>query len=139
MEFEAIPDRTTLSLRYPCLYDTVQAFIVSLGRWVKAFAPAFESQILIEDVTLFKTHGPDWHQSDRKIHHNLENLRILKTEASWDKSAYYGWVYGYCLHLSCNLSGFPKLVQVETTSVDESQFVDQKREALYAMHPSDWR
>jgi hypothetical protein len=45
-------------------------------------------------------------------------------------------VYGYSLHLSCNRAGFPKLAQVETASVDESQVIDQKAEAILALHPT---
>ena len=44
-------------------------------------------------------------------------------------------MYGYSLHLSCNRAGFPKLVQVETASLDESLVVEQKKEALFAFHP----
>jgi hypothetical protein len=44
-------------------------------------------------------------------------------------------VYGYSLHLSCNRSGFPKLVQVETASLDESRVLDQKKDALFTIYP----
>lgn len=64
-----------------------------------------------------------------------EKLRNLDQQASWRKSAYHGWVYGYSLHLTCNRSGFPKLVQVETASVAESQVLEQKKESLFALEP----
>ena len=91
--------------------------------------------MLIEDASLFKAHGPVWHQSDRVANHVPEKLRHLDQDASWGKSAYHGWVYGYSLHLSCNRAGFPKLVQVETASLDESVVLEQKKEALFAFHP----
>jgi len=54
----------------------------------------------------------------------------LDTEATWSKSAYHGWVYGYGVHLSDNRAGFPKLVQVETASVSESPVLQAKEPRL---------
>jgi hypothetical protein len=133
--FKRVPDRTTLSRRYRLLYPIIQAFIAYLGRWAEALSPVFDSQVLIEDASLFKAQGPVWHQSDREAEHVPDKLRHLDQDASWGKSAYHGWVYGHSLHLSCNRAGFPKLVQVETASLDESKVVDQKKEALFAFHP----
>jgi hypothetical protein len=132
--FHQIPVRTTLSRRYKGLYPTLQAFIAFLGQWAESLSPTFDSQVLIEDASLFKAHGPVWHQSDREANHVPDKLRHLDQEASWGKSAYHGWVYGYSLHLSCNRAGFPKLAQVETASVDESVVFEQKKEALFAFH-----
>jgi hypothetical protein len=39
------------------------------------------------------------------------------------------------LHLSCNRAGFPKLVQVETASLDESVVFEQKKQALFQFCP----
>lgn len=133
--FEKVPDRTTLSRRYRRLYPTIQAFIAYLGQWAEALSSEFDSQVLIEDASLFKAQGPVWHQSDRKAHHIPKKLRHLDRDASWGKSAYHGWVYGHSLHLSCNRAGFPKLVQVETASLDESVVFEQKKEALFGFHP----
>lgn len=133
--FEQIPHRSTLSRRYKTLYPTVQAFITFVGRWAEALQPEFDSRVLVEDASLFKACGPVWHQADRLAGRVPEKLRNLDQEASWRKSAYHGWVYGYSLHLTCNRSGFPKLAQVETASVAESQVVEQKKEALFALDP----
>ena len=133
--FRQIPVRTTLSRRFKGLYPTLQAFIAYLGQWATDLSLEFDSQVLIEDASLFKAQGPVWHQSDRKAGHVPEKLRHLDQDASWGKSAYHGWVYGYNLHLTCNRAGFPKLVQVETASLDESVVIERKKEALFAFHP----
>ena len=133
--FESLPDRTTLSRRYKSLYPILQAFIAYLGAWATALSPEFDSQALIEDGSLFKAQGPVWHQSDRKVGRVPEKLRNLDAEASWRKSAYHGWVYGYSLHFTCNPSGFPKLAQVETASTSESEVLEQKTEQLFAFQP----
>jgi hypothetical protein len=113
----------------------LQAFIAFVGRWAETLSLEFDSRVLIEDASLFKAHGPVWHQSDRLAGRIPDKLRNLDQEASWRKSAYHGWVYGYGLHLSCNRSGFPKLAQVETASVSESKVLDQKKDALFAIGP----
>jgi hypothetical protein len=135
LNFEQVPHRTTLCRRFKSLYSILQAFIAFLGDWASALGPEFDSRALIEDGSLFKAHGPVWHQSDRKVGRVPEKLRNLDTDASWRKSAYHGWVYGYSLHLSCNRAGFPKLAQVETASVSESEVLEQKQAALFAFHP----
>lgn len=133
--FEAIPVRTTLSRRFKDLYPTLQAFIAFLGEWAENLNQDFDSQVLIEDASLFKAQGPVWHQADRAANRVPEKLRHLDQEASWGKSAYHGWVYGYSLHLTCNRAGFPKLAQVETACVAESVVFEQKKERLFAFRP----
>lgn len=133
--FEQIPHRLTLSRRYKALYPVLQAFIAFVGRWAEALHPEFDSRVLIEDASLFKAHGPVWHQSDRLAGRVPEKLRNLDQDASWRKSAYHGWVYGYSLHLTCNRSGFPRLAQVETACIAESQVLEQKKQALFAFDP----
>ena len=133
--FEQIPHRITLARRYHALYPTLQAFIAFVGRWTESLHAEFNSRVLIEDASLFKAHGPVWHQSDRLAGRVPEKLRHLDQQASWRKSAYHGWVYGYSLHLTCNRSGFPKLAQVETASLAESQMLEHKQQALFALDP----
>lgn len=123
---ETIPHRTTLSRRYKALYPTLQAFLAFVGQDAPALDAALGSADLYEDKSLFKAHGPVWHQADRQAGRIPDKLRHLDTDATWGKSAYHGWVYGYGLHLTCNQAGFPKLAQVETAAVSESQVLDQK-------------
>lgn len=130
----AIPHRSTLSRRFKDLYDTIQAFTCFIGWWAEMLSPDYNSQVLVEDASLFKAHGPVWHQSDRKANRIPEKLRNLDTDASWGKSGYHGWVYGYALHLTCNRIGFPKLVQVETASRDESHVLEQKSAQLFHLN-----
>ena len=130
LQFDAVPHRSTLSRRYKALYQVVQDFIAFLGVYAEALDPRFSSQDLDTDKSLFKAHGPVWHQSDRKEDRIPEKLRHLDTDASWSKSGYHGWVYGYGLHLVNNRAGFPKLVQVETASVSEKVVIDQQADQI---------
>lgn len=129
-QLQHVPDRSTLSRRYKALYEVVQEFVVFLGVYAEDLDPRFRSADLATDKSLFKASGPVWHQSDRKAGRIPEKLRHLDTDASWSKSGYHGWVYGYGLHLVDNRAGFPKMVQVETASVSEKVVIDQQADQI---------
>lgn len=123
---ETVPHRTTLSQRYKALYPVIQQFVAFLGGFGFEIDLAFEGQHLYEDKSLFKALGPVWHQSDRKAGRIPKGSRKLDQEATWSKSGYHGWVYGYGLHITCNSAAFPMLVQVETGSVAEKMVIELK-------------
>lgn len=124
--WSSLPHRITLARRYRDLDALLQALVQFIGQDAESLDVHLRQQHLVEDKSLFKAHGPVWHQSDRTAQRIPEKLRNLDTEASWSKSGYHGWVYGYGLHLTCNQAAFPALVQVETASVAETTVMDQK-------------
>lgn len=126
LRWTSLPHRITLARRYRGLYSLLQAFIQFIGQDAEKLDARLRQRHLVEDKSLFKAHGTVWHQSDRTAQRRPEKLRNLDTEASWSKSGYHGWVYGYGLHLTCNQQAFPALVQVETASVAETTVMDQK-------------
>jgi len=134
--WDRVPDRTTLSRRYKALYAVLQAFVAFVGQDAEALDERFESRDLYEDKSLFKAKGPVWHQSDRQTGRIPEKLRHLDTDATWSKSGYHGWVYGYGMHLTDNGAGFPKLVQIETAAYSEAQAMQDKEQViLYVLQP----
>lgn len=128
--FKTVPDRSTLSRRYKTLYPVLQAFIAFVGQYAEDLDERFTSRDLSEDKSLFKAQGPVWHQSDRQAGRIPEKLRHLDTDATWSKSGYHGWVYGYSVHLTCNQAAFPKLAQVETATYSETQALAAKETLL---------
>lgn len=124
------PHRTTIARRYKALYEVMQEFILFIGKYAPELSEQLSQAHLVEDKSLFKALGPVWHQSDRKEGRIPEKLRNLDTDATWSKSAYHGWVYGYGLHMTCNEEAFPAMIQVETASVSESEVLDQKESLL---------
>ncbi len=130
LKWERVPHRTTFSRRYQALYATLQSFIAFIGQEVPDLGDEFANFHLVEDKSLFKAQGPVWHQSDRQAGRIPDKLRRLDKDATWSKSAYQGWVYGYGQHLTCTEDAFPKLVQVETAAVKESQVIDEKAETI---------
>ncbi len=126
LNFATVPDRTTFSRQYKKLGPVVTAFTAFVGDEVSDLDEAFTNRHLAEDKSLFKAAGPVWHQSDRREGRIPAKLRRLDTEATWSKSGYQGWVYGYGIHITCTEAAFPKLVQVETAAVADSEVLDQK-------------
>lgn len=124
LNFETVPHRTTLSRQYKKLGEVVTEFTAFVGDQVADLDEAFANNHLVEDKSLFKAAGPVWHQSDRRVGRIPEKLRRLDTEATWAKSGYQGWVYGYGIHITCTEDAFPKMVQVETASVADSDVLD---------------
>lgn len=137
LKLETVPHRTTLSRQYKKLGEVVSEFAAFVGNQVADLDEAFANTHLAEDKSLFKANGPVWHQSDRQAGRIPKKLRRLDTDATWGKSGYQGWVYGYGLHLTCTEAAFPKLVQVETAAVADSVVLDQKAEfILNQLHPA---
>lgn len=125
-----VPHRTTIVRRYQALYEVVQEFVLFIGQYAPELDEQFSQVHLVEDKSLFKALGPVWHQSDRQANRIPEKLRKLDQDATWGKSGYQGWVYGYGLHITCNEAAFPVLVQVETAAVSESDVLTQKEETI---------
>ena len=130
LEWDAVPHRTTLSRRYKALYAVIQAFVAFLGRDNEALGVEMSTKHLNEDQSLFKAQGAVWHQSDRKLGRIPEKLRNLDTDATWPKSSYHGWVYGYGIHLTSTQAGFPVLLEVETASFSEKDAIERKEDQI---------
>lgn len=130
MSWDKVPHRTTLSRRYKSLYAVIQDLIAFLGQDSEALGEELSTKHLNEDQSLFKAQGTVWHQSDRKEGRVPEKLRNLDQDATWSKSGYHGWVYGYGIHLTSNSAGFPILIEVETASFSEKAALERKEEQI---------
>ena len=128
--WETIPHRSTISRRYKALYTVIHAFIAFLGQDSEPLGDEMNTKHLNEDQSLFKAQGAVWHQSDRKQGRIPEKLRNLDQEATWKKSAYHGWVYGYGIHLTTTPAGFPILMEVETATFSEKEAIERKEESI---------
>ena len=124
------PSHVTLGRRYKALTPTLQAFTEYVATWSLSNGGHFPQEVVYEDKSLFKAAGPVWHQKDRLNNEIPKGLRGVDTTATWSKSGYHGWVYGYGLHLTATHSGFPVMFQVEPANVNERNVLDTKKEKL---------
>ena len=126
------PHRTTIARRYKALYEVIETFVLFIGQYAADLSEQFNLAHLIADKSLFKARGPVWHQADRKAGKVPNHLRNLDTDATWSKSGYHGWVYGYGLHIICTQAAFPTLITVQSASVSESWAIDHKAPEILA-------
>ncbi|HGE72019.1 TPA: hypothetical protein ENX78_14365 [Candidatus Poribacteria bacterium] len=128
--FPKIPTRATISRRYKALYNVIQQFVHFIADWASPLGEEFSTEIVYEDKSLFKARGPVWHKKDMQNKHIPEKLRNLDTDATWSKSAYHSWVFGYGLHITCTSSGFPIMLEVDTASVGEQDVMNRKEKDI---------
>ena len=129
-QLPACPSHVTLGRRYKALTPELQAFTEYIAASRFAREVGFLQQVVYEDKSLFKAAGPVWHQKDRLKDHLPKNLRGVDKTATWSKSGYHGWVYGYGLHLSGIRNGFPVMFQVLPANVNERKVLDAKKDRL---------
>jgi len=132
--FCKIPTRRTLSRRYKALYEVIKQFARFVAQWAAPLGEEFHTEVVYEDKSLFRARGPVWHKKDMQMNRIPDNLRDLDTDATWSKSAYHGWVFGYGLHTTCTSSGFPVLLEADTASVSEHEVIKLKEEAILPMN-----
>ena len=120
----------TLGRRYKALAPKLEAFTEYIAASPVAREAGFLQEVVYEDKSLFKAAGPVWHQKDRFKDHLPKNLRGVDKTATWSKSGYHGWVYGYGLHLTGIRNGFPVMFHVLPANVNERKVLDTKKDRL---------
>ena len=126
----ACPSHVTLGRRYKALTPRLNAFTQYVAASRFAREAGFLQHVVYEDKSLFKAAGPVWHQKDRANNHLPEGLRGVDKMATWSKSGYHGWVFGYGLHLTCSHNGFPIMFEVLPANVNERKVLDTKKDRL---------
>ena len=129
-QLPACPSHVTLGRRYKALTAELKAFTEYIAASPVARAAEFLQEVVYEDKSLFKAAGPVWHQKDRLNNHLPKDLRGVDTTATWSKSGYHGWVYGYGLHLTGSRNGFPVMFDVLPANVNERKVLDTKKDRL---------
>ena len=125
-KLEKVPSRATLSRRYKQLADLLEAFIVYLG---DVGMPLIGSSSFIKTKACLRQKAQS---GIRKTEMPITFQRVYTrlTHASWSKSHYHGWVYGYGLHLTVSPEGVPRMGLVDTACVSEKAGLDRQTDKL---------
>lgn len=79
------------------------------------------------DKSLLKSLGDPWHQQDRRAGKTPPGV---DTEATWSKSEYHGWVFGYSYEVAVSAAPgslvFPLLASVDVASTSEMKSCPEK-------------
>lgn len=93
------PTRRTWERRLKALPDSLPAQIGCLGRYLVALIQPWATcgRAAAIDSTPLQAKGGVWHKKDRE--QGIVPHTSIDTEASWTKSGWHGWVYGWKLHV----------------------------------------
>lgn len=126
----SLPSRWTLSRRFKSLYEVIQQFVQFIGQWASPLGEAFQAEAVFEEPSLFKAKGPIRHKKDIADNTVPKGLRNVDKDATWSKSKYRGWVFGYGVHVTVTADGFPLLVSADIASVSEHLVLGEKQASL---------
>jgi hypothetical protein len=93
------PSRRTFERRLKAIPDTLPAQIGCVGRYLVILIMPWRDcgRAAAIDSTVLRAKGGVWHKKDRLA--GIVPHTSIDTEASWTKSGWHGWVYGWKLHL----------------------------------------
>jgi hypothetical protein len=118
--WEKAPSRQTIRRRFKQMPLVVQWLMPKIAAESVGLEKRFEFRFGFIDKSIFKALGGVWHKKDMKsgrVPHSS-----IDTDASWGKSAYHKWRFGYGLHLIVNKFRFPVAASVTTACAkDNSQ------------------
>lgn len=121
--FPSVPSRRTIQRRKEQLPNLLRFLIPNLAKYLaKVDRKVFGFSFGFADKSVFRALGGLWHKKDMQI--GRVPHPSIDTEASWAKSAYHGWRFGFGLHLICNKNRFPVSACVTTASVKDYNFLE---------------
>jgi hypothetical protein len=121
--FPKAPDRKTIRLRFWALPELLHFAIPKLA--IKSLEwgySTFQFRFAFIDKSVFRSKGGIWHK--KHIQAGIVPHPSIDTDASWAKSAYHKWRFGYGLHIVCNENRFPISACVTTACVKDHTLIE---------------
>lgn len=121
--FPRAPSRKTIRRRFLSLPRTIHWLLPEIVRQCQELDYAtFRCSWAFVDKSVFRALGGLWHK--KQMIAGIVPHPSIDTDASWSKSAYHGWRFGYGLHLVCLQNRFPVAGWVTTASLkDHTQLI----------------
>ncbi len=121
--WSSAPSRKTIARRFEALPAVIYRLMPQVTQAASRLNPAvFSFRWVFIDKSVFRAKGGLWHRKHRQA--GIVPHPSIDTEASWAKSAYHNWRFGYGLHLVCNRHRFPMACSVTTAAQkDTTQLV----------------
>jgi hypothetical protein len=122
--FPSAPSRKTIQRRFDKLSILLDFLIPKFADYCsKLDYSLFGFSFCFIDKSVFRALGGLWHKKD------MQTGRVphpsIDVEASWAKSAYHQWRFGYGLHVICNRNRFPISACVTTASVKDYTLLEK--------------
>lgn len=121
--FPKAPSRKTIRRRFLGLPSCIHWLLPQIVRQCQELDyPTFRCSWAFVDKSVFRALGGLWHKKHMIL--GVVPHSSIDTDASWAKSPYHGWRFGYGLHLVCLQNRFPVAAWVTTASLkDHSQMI----------------
>lgn len=121
--WQQAPDRKTIRRRFLALPALIQQLMPAIaGHCQQLHHPTFGYACSFADKSVFRALGGLWHKKHMLL--KVVPHSSIDTEASWAKSDYHGWRFGYGLHLICNRYRFPLMATVTTASTKDYSLLE---------------
>ncbi len=116
--WQKAPSRKTIRTRFEKLSADLENVISSVAlACMDLSLSCFSLKVCFVDKSVFCSKGGIWHRKHQK--EGIVPHSSIDTEATWAKSKYHGWRFGYGLHLIVNELRFPMTCVVTTASVKD--------------------
>ncbi|QMW01852.1 transposase [Spirosoma foliorum] len=109
------PDRKTIRRRFLALPALIQQLMPAIADQCQQLNHSYACSFA--DKSVFRALGGLWHKKHMLL--KVVPHPSIDTEASWAKSDYHGWRFGYGLHLIYNRYRFPLMATVTTASTKD--------------------
>lgn len=120
--WQKAPDRKTIRRRFLALPTLIQALMPAIADQCRQLDHSiFGYACSFADKSVFRALGGLWHKAQMVL--GVIPHPSIDPEASWAKSDYHGWRFGYGLHLICNRHRFPLMATVTTASTKDYQLL----------------
>ena len=117
------PDRKTIRRRFLALPALIQPLMPAIAQQCQQLDhPTFGYACSFADKSVFRALGGLWHKQHMLL--KVVPHPSIDPQASWAKSAYHGWRFGYGLHLICNRYRFPLMATVTTASTKDYSLLE---------------
>ncbi|MDF7822364.1 transposase [Runella sp. MFBS21] len=121
--WQQAPDRKTIRRRFLALPALIQQLMPAIAlQCQQRHHPTFGYACSFADKSVFRALGGLWHKKHMLL--KVVPHASIDTEASWAKSEYHGWRFGYGLHLICNRYRFPLMATVTTASTKDYRLLE---------------
>ena len=126
------PSRKTLRRRFLEMPGFVRWLLPCIARELSQMDQRYRLRVGFVDKSVFAAFGGIWHK--KHMQQGVVPHKSIDTDASWAKSAYHGWRFGYGLHIVVNAMRMPLQAVVTTAQSKDTLQVYSLLNGLRELH-----
>lgn len=129
--FTKSPSRKTIRERFKKLSPVIMYMMPQIAIFCcqKVCNKMFNIKYLFSDKSIFRAKGGIWHKKHMK--QGIIPHSSIDIDATWSKSAYHGWRFGYALLIMVNQNRFPVAAISATATLNEPKSLEKLIKPLH--------